>query len=171
MRTKRIVVLPYDHKWKANFEDIRKELEGAIGDIAISIEHIGSTSVVGLAAKPIIDIDVVIESTAVFKEVIKRLAETGYIHEGDLGIKDREAFAYSGKEHLQKHHLYVCTKDSRELHRHITFRDFLRENHDAVRKYSEVKMQAAELFPYDIDKYIEYKSECIEEFYKKCGLA
>ncbi|MBE6913254.1 MAG: GrpB family protein [Ruminococcaceae bacterium] len=170
MKTKHVVVLPYDHKWKSDFETIKKELEAAIGDISLSIEHIGSTSVEGLSAKPIIDIDVVIESREIFDEVTSRLEKAGYIHEGDLGIEGREAFDYSGKEHLMKHHLYVCPKNSKELHRHMTFRNFLRSDQDAMKRYSEVKIRGAELFPDDIDKYIEYKSECIKEFYKKCGL-
>ena len=69
-----------------------------------------------------------------------------------------------------KHHLYVCPQFSEELHRHITFRNFLRDNTDAVKKYSQVKETAAKLFPNDIDKYIEYKSPCIEELYALCGL-
>jgi len=64
----------------------------------------------------------------------------------------------------------VCPQQSEELHRHITFRDFLRNNPEAVKKYSLVKETAARLFPDDIDKYIEYKSPCIEEIYKICGL-
>lgn len=170
MRTKNVVVLPYDPKWKTDFENIKRELVSAIGGLAISVEHVGSTSVEGLSAKPIIDIDVVIRDDSVFDDVVSRLKTIGYFHEGDLGIKGREAFAYSGKPHLQKHHLYVCPQDSKELLRHITFRDFLRGNPDAVKKYSEVKEEAAKLFPNDIEKYMEYKSPCIEELYSLCGL-
>ena len=77
---------------------------------------------------------------------------------------------YSGKEHLQKHHLYVCPKYSEELHRHITFKNFLLSNPTAAKKYSLIKEKAAELFQNDIDGYIEYKSSCIEELYNECGL-
>ena len=170
MQTRKIIVTPYDKKWKTDFEQICRELEGAIGDLIIGIEHVGSTSVEGLSAKPIIDIDVVIEDYAVFDEVTHNLEKLGYIHEGDLGIKDREAFKYSDKPHLQKHHLYVCPKYSAELHRHITFRDFLRSNPEAAKEYSLVKERAAELFPNDIDKYIEFKTPCINALYKLCGL-
>ena len=124
MRTIKVVVLPYDEAWKSAFEKIKDEIEEAIGDLIIGIEHIGSTSVEGMSAKPCIDIDVIIEDYSVFHEVVSRLKKIGYIHEGDLGIKNREAFKYSGKEHLQKHHLYVCPKYSEELHRHITFKNF-----------------------------------------------
>lgn len=170
MPTKNVTVLPYDPEWKTDFEAIRQELASALGGLALRIEHVGSTSVEGLSAKPIIDIDVVISGYPVFDAVVSRLGAIGYSHEGDLGIKDREAFKYSGKPHLRRHHLYVCPQDSRELLRHITFRDYLRNNPDAVRKYGQVKERGAELFPHDMDKYIEYKTPCIEELYALCGL-
>ena len=170
MSAKRVIVTPYDKAWKTAFEEIKAEIESAIGDLIIGIEHVGSTSVEGLSAKPCIDIDVIIKDYSVFNAVVKELEKIGYIHQGDLGIKDREAFKCADKPHLQTHHLYVCPQYSEELHRHITFRDFLRSNAEAVKKYSLVKEKAAQLFPNDIDKYIEYKSPCIEELYKLCGL-
>lgn len=105
-----------------------------------------------------------------FDAVVDRLNTIGYIHEGNLGIADREAFKYLDKPHLQPHHLYVCPQFSKELFRHITFRDFLRSNPEAVKKYSAVKEMAAQLYPDEIDKYMEYKTPCIEELYKLCGL-
>ena len=171
MRAKNVIVSPYNPKWKTDFEKIKQEIASVIGDLAVSIEHVGSTSVEGLSAKPVIDIDVVISDYSVFDSVISKLSTIGYIHEGNLGIKDREAFKYSDKPHLQTHHLYVCPLNSKELLRHITFRDFLRNNPDAVKKYSEVKENAAKLFPDNIDKYIEYKTPCIEELYSLCGLS
>jgi len=170
MRTKNVMVLPYDEAWKSAFEKIKEEIEAAIGDLIIGIEHVGSTSVEGLSAKPCIDIDVIIKDYSIFDAVVSRLEAIGYTHEGNLGIKDREAFKYSDKPHLLKHHLYVCPQNSEELHRHITFRDFLRSNPEAAKKYGSVKETAARLFPDDIDRYIEYKSPCIEEFYEMCGL-
>lgn len=170
MRTKKVVVLPYDRTWQSDFEEIKREIEDAIGDLMIGIEHVGSTSVEGMSAKPVIDIDVIIKDYAVFDAVVRRLEAIGYIHEGNLGIQDREVFKYANKPHLWKHHLYVCPQQSEELHRHITFRDFLAKNPEAVKKYSAVKEKAAQLFPDNIEKYIEYKSPCIEELYRLCGL-
>ena len=170
MKTKKVVVLPYDSEWSAAFDAIKAELENALGALVVSIEHIGSTSVKGMSAKPCVDIDVVIKDYSVFSAVVDKLDKIGYEHEGDLGIKDREAFKYFGKEHLMKHHLYVCPEYSAELNRHITFRNYLRSNPDAALKYSKIKEKAAELFPNDIDKYIEYKSPCIKEIYDECGL-
>ena len=170
MRTKKVIVLPYDASWKTAFEDIRRELEAALGDLAVGIEHVGSTSVEGLSAKPCIDVDVVIKDYTIFAAVVEKLVENGYFHEGNLGIEGREAFGYTGKSHLMKHHLYVCPRDSRELHRHITFRDFLRKHPEAAKKYSQVKETAAQLFPEDIDGYMAYKAPCIAELYEQCGL-
>jgi GrpB-like predicted nucleotidyltransferase (UPF0157 family) len=170
MQTKRVIVVAYDEAWQFAFEKIKSEIESAIGDLVIGIEHVGSTSVKGLSAKPCIDIDVIIKDYSIFDEIVSRLHTIGYVHEGDLGIKDREAFKYTDKPHLMTHHLYVCPQYSEELHRHIVFRDFLRSNTEAVKKYSAVKEKAAELFVGDIEKYIEYKSPCIEELYMTCGL-
>ena len=108
MRTRKVVVLPYDVAWQSAFEKIKVEIEEAIGNLMIGIEHVGSTSVAGMSAKPCIDIDVIIKDYSVFAAVVDGLKAIGYIHEGDLGIKDREAFQYTDKPYLMTHHLYVC---------------------------------------------------------------
>ena len=169
MTTRNIVVLPYDEKWKQAFLDIKSELDEALGDLPISIEHVGSTSVPGLSAKPIIDIDVVVRKTDV-EAAIRALATIGYEHEGNGGIEGREMFKYSGKENLMEHHLYVCPEDSRELKRHVLFRDYLRAHPDAVQAYSQIKKEAADLYPHDIDSYINHKGVVIEKIYKELGL-
>ncbi|MBQ4225888.1 MAG: GrpB family protein [Oscillospiraceae bacterium] len=170
MAAKHVVVLPYDEQWKQDFLMIKDELASALGQLAVRIEHVGSTSVEGLSAKPIIDIDAVIKDHTVFQEVVSALGAIGYRHEGDLGITGREAFKYDGKEHLRKHHLYVCTEDSQELKRHTAFRDHLRTHPDAVREYSRIKEEGAKLYPYDIDRYIEHKSPFIEKIYAEIGV-
>ena len=170
MKTRKVIVLPYDEAWKNAFETIKSEIECALGKLILGIEHVGSTSVEGMFAKPCIDLDVIIKDDSMLDAVIERLAKIGYIHEGDLGIKGREAFKYTDKPHLMTHHLYVCTESSDELRRHIVFRDFLRNDPDAAKRYSAVKEMAAKLYPNDIDKYIEYKSPCIQELYVQCGL-
>lgn len=170
MRRKKVIVLPYDPAWKDAFEEIKGEIEAALGDLILGVEHVGSTSVEGLSAKPCIDVDVVIQDYSVFSDVVRKLEAIGYSHEGDLGIRDREAFRYSDKPHLLKHHLYVCPRDSRELHRHISFRDFLRSHPEAAEQYGRVKERGAQLFPEDMDQYIAYKSPCIARLYEQCGL-
>ncbi len=169
MKTKNVVVEKWNPKWKDEFERIADSLGEDVIYNSVKIEHVGSTSVEGLSAKPIIDLDIVIENDKF--EIIKRLLnDKGYKHEGDLGIEGREAFSYSGKEELMTHHLYVCHQDSKEFFRHIIFRNFLKNNPDLAAEYSNVKEQAAVLYPDDIDKYMEFKSKIIEKIYKKCRL-
>lgn len=171
MVTKHVVVERYSETWPRNFISIRNEIKDALRDLVLRIEHVGSTSVPGLSAKPIIDIDVVIRDCSVFDAVVTKLGAIGYQYEGDLGIAGREAFRYDGKAHLQKHHLYVCTQDSAELKRHVAFRDYLRSHPDAVREYSRIKEEGAARYPYDIEKYIGYKSPFIERIYRKAGIS
>ena len=170
MVAKHVAVLPYDEQWKQDFRKIKAELADALGQLAIRIEHVGSTSVQGLSAKPIIDIDVVIKDYTILEDVISALSEIGYQHRGDLGIVGREAFRYDGKEHLQKHHLYVCPEDSPELRRHIAFRDYLRTHPEAVRDYSRIKEEGAKRYPDDMERYIEHKSPFIEKIYAEIGI-
>ena len=170
MRTAKVIVVPYDPAWKNDFNMIKSEIEGTLGDLILGIEHVGSTAVEGMSAKPCIDLDVIIEDPSVLDAVVRGLADIGYTHEGDLGIKGREAFKYTDKPHLKAHHLYVCPQTSQELRRHLVFRDYLRSKPEAVKEYSAVKVEAARLFPNDIDRYMAYKAPCIEELYRMCGL-
>lgn len=170
MKTKQVIVLPYDEAWEQDFIKIQKELQDALGELALRIEHVGSTAVHGLSAKPVIDIDVVIRDRSLLGDVIRALEKAGYRHEGDLGIAGREAFGYDGKEHLKTHHLYVCAQDSAELRRHLAFRDYLRDHPEAVRAYSRVKEEGAALYPDDIEQYIGYKSPLIEKIYGEIGI-
>ncbi len=170
MVTKHVVVLPYDEQWRLDFHEIEDELTKALGQLPVRIEHVGSTSVQGLSAKPIIDIDIVINDYSDLETIKSALEKIGYHHEGNLGIIGREAFKYDGKEHLRKHHLYVCPVDSPELKRHIAFRDYLRTHPDAVCEYSRIKEEGAKLYPYDIEGYIEHKSPFIEKIYAEIGI-
>ena len=167
MVTKHVVIQAYDDTWEQSFTDIAADIQEALGELVLRIEHVGSTAVKGLSAKPIIDIDVVIEDYSILSDVVSALQGIGYKHEGNLGIEGREAFTYEGKEHLQKHHLYVCPQDSTELKRHIAFRDYLCSHPDAVREYSRIKEEGAALYPYNIEKYIEHKSPFIEKIYRE----
>ena len=98
MGTKSVVVLPYNEQWEQAFMHIKDEIQESLGSLALRIEHVGSTSVRGLSAKPIIDIDVVIKDYSVFDAVVAALKEIGYHHESDLGKKKRR---------LSTPHLYI----------------------------------------------------------------
>lgn len=155
-----VVVVDYDPQWPATFEILRSSLAGALGTMAAAIEHIGSTSVPGLAAKPIIDIDVLLKSASNLPLVIQRLASIGYVHRGDLGVAGREAFASPVGAHA--HHLYVCPPESREYRRHLALRDFLRTHSAEAENYGKLKRSLAARFRNDRIAYNEGKSEFVE---------
>ena len=92
VRIPRVRVVPYDEAWPSAFEAIKAEIVGIAGDLIVGVEHVGSTAVAGLSAKPCIDMDVVIQDYSVFDQLVARLALIGYVHQGNLGILDREAF-------------------------------------------------------------------------------
>ena len=160
-----IVIFAYDPAWPDAFELIRSRLAEALGDLALGIEHVGSTSVPGLPAKPIIDIDVVIASDAHLPSVIGQLATIGYLHEGDLGIAGRHAFR--APDDLPKHHPYVCSAGNRELQRHLAFRDHLRGHPDDALAYANLKRDLAARFGSDRDGYSAAKTSFVEEMLRR----
>ncbi len=170
MERKRVAVVPYDAAWEESFRAIAAGVREALGDLALRIEHVGSTAVPGLCAKPIIDIDAVIRDASLTNAAAAALGTIGYTWEGDLGIPGREAFRYDGRDGLQKRHLYVCAEDSAELKRHLSFRDFLRSCPEAARAYGRIKEEGAALFPHDMDAYIRHKAGFIEAVYRKLGV-
>jgi len=163
-----ITVIDYDPRWPTQFNEMRSIISQAVGDSAIAIEHVGSTAVPGLAAKPIIDIDVVVASPATVSVAIERLAVIGYEHQGNLGMEDREAF--KNPPGSLRHHLYVCLQAGTALQNHLSLRYYLRSNPDAAAKYGQLKTQLAIRFPTDIDKYIDGKTDFILEVLRKRGL-
>lgn len=168
--TKRVEVVPYDPNWPVRFEEVRQYLLGILSGQDARVEHVGSTSVPGLAAKPILDIDIVLQNGADFEAVRSSLEANGYCHIGNLGITGREAFKYDHKPQLMSHHLYVLWEDSDELKRHLTFRDWLRSHPQDREAYAQVKIAAARQFPDDISAYIDAKSDVILDIYKRSGL-
>lgn len=135
-----MVIQKYNPKWEEDFLEIKGFLEKNVTEY-ISIEHVGSTSVPGMNAKPVIDIDVVVEDREQFLRLKVQLEKLGYVHEGDKGISGREAFDDSKVLIQIEQHLYVCQKDNAELLRHLKFRDRLRANPELVKEYNGIKQE------------------------------
>ncbi len=138
-----MVVAEYDKKWAEDFSLIKAELCKVLS-VPLIIQHVGSTSIPGMRAKPIIDIDIGLERPDDFAKVKDALQEIGYEHEGDCGIKGREAFARKGAVHNEvldaiPHHLYVCSVDNDEYNRHVLFRDYLCRHAEARDSYNAIK--------------------------------
>lgn len=162
-KTRIIEIMPYNPEWKTEFKKIKKMIESYIGDLILRIEHVGSTSVEGLAAKPIIDIDVIIESYDLLPNIIERLEKEGYHHQGNLGVEGREAFQRNNEDNFMKYHLYVCPKDGKGYLEHVALRDYLSANEAARKEYEELKYRLAENYRYDIDRYCEAKTDFVHK--------
>jgi GrpB-like predicted nucleotidyltransferase (UPF0157 family) len=165
---RRITVVDYDPIWPIRFAALRSTILSAVGEVALAVEHVGSTSVPGLAAKPIIDMDVVVASTADISVAIERLAVIGYEHRGNLGVEGREAF--SSPAESPQHYLYVCVRGGTALQNHLALRDYLRINPDAALKYGLLKKQLAVRFPKDIDRYVDGKTDFILKVLREMNL-
>jgi GrpB-like predicted nucleotidyltransferase (UPF0157 family) len=160
-----IIIEEYDPQWPRTFESLRSRISAALGPMAVAIEHIGSTAVPGLAAKPIIDLDVLLCSDSDLAPAIAALASLGYEHHGDLGIPGREAFRnpLSGFPH----HLYVCSPNRDEYRRHLAFRDHLRSHPGDASAYADLKRKLAAQFGPNRDAYTEAKTEFINEILRR----
>src|ERR1700729_3112381 len=154
-----VLIQDYDPAWPEAFSKLAARVNAALGSLVVTIEHIGSTAVPGLAAKPIIDLDVVLGSPADLPEGIRLLASLGYVHEGDLGITGREAFR--SPEGEPRHHLYVLTVGANELRRHLAFRDALRDDNELRDKYAVLKRSIAKAYQDDRSGYTEAKTDFI----------
>lgn len=164
-----MLIEKYSPDWPHFFNDIKREIENALYGIEYNIEHIGSTSVPYLDAKPIIDIDIIYSTQADFLRIKAGLEKAGYYHNGDQGIKDREVFKRDGKSvnailDSVKHHLYVCPVNSQALERHLLSRDYLRKNNWARLEYQQMKYELAEKANQDRKRYAELKELKINSF-------
>jgi GrpB-like predicted nucleotidyltransferase (UPF0157 family) len=155
-----VVIADYDPSWPARFAELRNRLGAALGPLAVDIEHVGSTAVPGLAAKPIIDLDIVIATRDDLPAVIERLRPLGYDHEGDLGVPGREAF--TSPPGRPPHHLYVCPAGSPALARHLAVRDLLRADPEAAGAYATLKRSLAARFRHDRVAYTDAKSAFLD---------
>ena len=174
-----ITISDYNSAWPARFEEVRvcllEELpeEGGI----VRVEHVGSTAVPDLAAKPIIDIHVVIGEDAHLGPMIGQLAHLGYIYEGDRGAMGGEAFRRRGpdvplrdpKRDWAPHHLYASVDGSRELDRHLVLGDHLREDEADREAYAALKRDLGARDDITMEAYTAGKTEFIEAILTKAG--
>jgi GrpB-like predicted nucleotidyltransferase (UPF0157 family) len=168
-----MLIQPYNKSWVTDFQTIRSILEETLQQLPVTIEHIGSTAIPGLAAKPIIDIDIVFENAIPFSKIKNKLEALGYYHNGNQGIADRDVFKRAETFATHKpldsiaHHLYVCPAHSEELKRHLLFRNYLRTNEDARNEYQQLKLSLAAEANQDRKQYAALKEEKAKAFFER----
>jgi GrpB-like predicted nucleotidyltransferase (UPF0157 family) len=162
------LVQPYNPDWPLQFRQIKAFVESCINSIEGTIEHVGSTSIPGMIAKPIIDIDIVVTPED-FVAVRKKLKILGYDHQGDLGIPKREVFNLEdgeAREKLPAHHLYVCETGAYELRKHLAFRDFMKQHPRWRDRLNRHKRELCLKYDNDRQSYIDGKSAMVQEITK-----
>ena len=157
---------PHNTKWKELFKEESHLITSAISNFLVDIEHIGSTAIPDIVAKPIIDIAVAIDSLDNIEKIIKPLEQIGYTYRGEQGIPNRHLFVKGGEE-FRTHHLHVMHKTHYEWKKHIAFRNYLLNHPEEAHQYSELKKSLAVKYREDRGTYTESKDEFISGILKK----
>ena len=157
-----ITVLNYDPEWPLKYERERKAIAEILDGNGISIYHIGSTSVPGLAAKPIIDMMAVVRSLEKVDDARGKFSELGYEYLGEFGIAGRRYFRKGGDERTHQIHIFQAD-DWNNIERHLAFRDYMRTHEKERAEYAKIKTALAQRFPYDIDGYCDGKDAFVRE--------
>jgi GrpB-like predicted nucleotidyltransferase (UPF0157 family) len=172
----RIYIADYDEKWPALYEEIRGPLVEVFGGYASEMHHVGSTSVPGLGAKPIIDIAVDLLDYPLPQSVIAAMEALGYTHMGEYGITGRHYFKrYQGSRRQPGSddgvmvHVHAYSPGNEELTRHIIFRDYLRAHPEAARDYETLKRDLASKYADQREVYTESKTGFVQEILRKAG--
>lgn len=162
-----IEVVAWSPVWSRQFEAVASVLRTALATVpGARVEHVGSTSVAGLAAKPILDIDVIVPKADV-AAAVAALVGIGYVHRGDLGVVGREAFL--APDRAPRRHVYVCERGTVNVRNHLAVRDTLKARDDLRDAYGDLKLSLADDPHLDIDTYIARKSAVVQRVLAASG--
>ncbi len=157
-----VVVVDYDDAWPLRFEEEKRLIAEALRDVAdriVAVEHVDSTAVPGLAAKPIIDIMLGVRDLSAVERCVRPLEAIGYQYRGEAGIPGRLFFR---KGQPRSHHLHMVPQDGKFWERHIRFRDLLRQRPELAAKYGALKKELAVRYRTRRLEYTEAKTPFIE---------
>ena len=160
-----ITVVNYNPEWPSKYARERDSITGILKDNCISVYHIGSTSVPGLAAKPIIDIMAVVRSLERADTAAEKFSDLGYEYLGEFGIAGRRYLRKGGDERTHQIHIFQAD-DWNNIGRHLAFRDYMCTHEKEREEYATIKTELAKKFPYDIDGYCDGKETFVREVEK-----
>lgn len=172
------LIEPYNPQWKTGFENLRLVLSEHLQAFTTDIQHVGSTAVPGMPAKPILDIDIIIPDTGELNGISAVLNQLGYQARGDQGIPGRYAFRQSaaltpvtpGAQSWPQHHLYVCLAGSLAVKNHLLFRDALLQDTALASAYAAMKIRLANEKGMTREQYTRKKTEFILQALAALGL-
>lgn len=155
-----VQIVPYNPRWPALFEHEAALLRQTLDEVAVGIHHIGSTSVPGLVAKPIIDILLEVTQLDALDALTPAMQAIGYEARGEFGLPGRRYFPKGGIDRTHQVHAYATGNAS--LARHLAFRDYLRAHPDTAQEYGELKQVVARACEGDLERYCEGKDACVK---------
>jgi GrpB-like predicted nucleotidyltransferase (UPF0157 family) len=164
--TREVQVVPYDSNWPKLYEKEIVRLKEVLGKEIVAMHHIGSTSIPGCYAKPIIDILIEVRDISRIDGYNDEMIGLGYEPRGELGLPGRRYFSREEPKDVRTHHVHSYQSNNIELTRHLAFRDYMRTHPEDMKTYSELKMVLARRFPKDIDGYINGKHLYMERMEK-----
>jgi GrpB-like predicted nucleotidyltransferase (UPF0157 family) len=159
-------LVDYDPRWATLFIEESARLRPALQPLGVTLEHVGSTAVPGLAAKPVLDILAGYESAAALPACIAALAAAGYLHRGEQGIPGREFFR---RGEPRAYHIHLAERGGGFWTEHLTFRDALRAQPALRDAYARLKQELAARYPRDRAAYIEGKGPFVREILRRNG--
>lgn len=165
LKSKTVRIDKYSPKWKKEYQKQEKILKNTLAGYDVQIEHIGSTSIIGCSAKPIIDIAIGVPSLDYGKQLIPILERIGWTYSGnaDFGVR---WFLKKCKGDLRTHFIHIEDRNSRIWQNHIVFRDYLNSHPEKVKEYSEIKEECENEFAANREGYAKRKDPFIEETIK-----
>jgi GrpB-like predicted nucleotidyltransferase (UPF0157 family) len=169
MAQRHIVVVPYDTTWAELYTAEAEKLRAVFGSLLLEIHHIGSTSIPGLAAKPVIDILPLVTDIEQVDALNDDMAALGYIAKGEAGISGRRFFI-KPSESERTHHVHTFQVGDPEGTRHLAFRAYLIAHPELIAEYAALKIKLAEQFPTDIYGYMDGKDSWIKAVEQKAVL-
>ena len=164
--TREIRVVQYDHNWSAKYELERDRITAVLKDELVSVHHIGSTSIPGMSAKPIIDLLLEVKDIGRIDGYNNEMIALGYEPRGELGLPGRRYFSREEPKDVRTHHVHAYQSGNMELERHLAFRDYMIAHPDDAKIYAELKIVLARRFQWDVDGYISGKHLYMERMEK-----
>jgi GrpB-like predicted nucleotidyltransferase (UPF0157 family) len=152
-------LVPYTREWQRLFEEEKSRLQAAVGKYVLDIQHVGSTSILGMSAKPIIDIAIAVNNFEEAGVCIRPIEQLGYEYRGENSIPRRHFFA---KGNPRTHHIHINEIGSHDWNDQIIFRDYLTQCPETAKEYAELKVELAQRYPTDRQSYLDGKAPFIE---------
>ena len=164
--TREVIVVPYDSTWLFKYELELERIKKVLSSEIVSAHHIGSTSIPGMYAKPIIDIMLEVRDIKKIDDYNNEMIGLGYEPRGELGIPGRRYFSREEPKDVRTHHVHAYQSGDGSLDRHLAFREYMKTHPEEMKTYSELKLVLARRYPSDIDGYILGKELYVDRIEK-----